>query len=154
MASHEAVRVRKSLLSARKIQSIKVLLPHFAESHFFSGQASAFCGNLFFVWADFRILRKARFSSGRASAFCGKRVFFRLGGLPHFAESAFFVWAGFRILRKPVFCLGKKPHGAESYFSSIYSWCFSFRLGFSSYRFCLQNSELLIKSAIISGIFS
>ena len=34
-------------------------LPYFAESHFFSGQTSAFCGKPFFLWADFRNLRFA-----------------------------------------------------------------------------------------------
>ena len=102
------------------------IFPHFAEN-FFLKHKTAFCGNLFFVWASFRILRKAvfrlgelphfaesRFSSGRASAFCGK---------------PFFVWASFRILRKAVFLLGEFPHFAESRFSSGQetAWCgFSF----------------------------
>ena len=42
----------------------------------------------FFLWAGFRILRKAVFS---------------LGKLPHFAESCFFSGSSFRILRKADF---------------------------------------------------
>ena len=59
--------MRKAVFSLGK-------LPHFAESCFFSGQTSAFCGKLFFFWTSFRILRKAVFS---------------LGGLPQNAESYF-----------------------------------------------------------------
>ena len=63
-------------------------------------QKSAPCGKPFFLWASFRILRKAVFSlgrlphfaescfsSGRASAFCGK---------------LFFLWADFRKMRKAI----------------------------------------------------
>ncbi len=59
--------MRKAVFSLGK-------LPHFAESCFSSGQVSAFCGKLFFLWASFRKMRKA---------------VFRLGGFPHFAESHF-----------------------------------------------------------------
>ncbi|MBO4439418.1 MAG: hypothetical protein J5798_08715 [Spirochaetaceae bacterium] len=71
--------------------------PHFAESCFFAGRASAICGLLFFRQGENRMVRFAVFVSGGETAFCGKLFFF---------------WASFRILRFVIFLSGTKPHGA------------------------------------------